>query len=173
MQALRFLFSPSGRLSPQPFIMAAVAVYAAGVASQFLTSPNIILRLGLWPFAAAQAALIWIWFSLHAKRLHDAGRATGLAVGASLLYTLAIVLLLIIAVAFFNTSTIAASDANTSSALGLLLVLSIVAILLGSPNYDFSWLIVVILVVMALLPVIVVLAVTLWAGTRPSAEEHA
>ena len=83
MQALRFLFSPSGRLGPQAFAVAVIAVYAAGAASQWLTVPGVIARNGLWPFVAAQAVLIWIWFTLHAKRLHDADRATGLAVGAA------------------------------------------------------------------------------------------
>jgi len=170
MQTLRFLFSPTGRLRPQPFVLAAIAVYLVGVASQFLTTPDIIVRGGLWLFAAVQALLIWIWFSLHAKRLRDAGHATGLALGVSLLYALSVVLLLIVVTAFFNTSIVAASDANTTSALGLLLLLSIVAALLGSAQYDFTWLVVTILTLMAFVPVIVALVLTLWAATRPSAE---
>jgi uncharacterized membrane protein YhaH (DUF805 family) len=173
MQPLRLLFSPSGRLQPRAFAVAAIAVYGAGLASQLLTTPDVIARGGLWAFAAAQALLIWVWFSLHAKRLHDAGRPIGLAAGASLLYALAVVLLLIVAAAFLNTSALDATDANTTSALGLLLLLLVVATLLGSPHYDFAWLIVTLLTVMAFVPVVVVLAVTLWAGTRPSAKAHA
>ena len=33
MQALRFFFSPGGRLKPQPFIYGAIAVYLFGAAS--------------------------------------------------------------------------------------------------------------------------------------------
>ena len=173
MQILRFLFSPSGRLRPQPFVLAAIAVYLIGAASQFLTAPNINVRGGLWLFAAVQALLIWIWFSLHAKRLRDACHATGLALGVSLLYALSVVLLLIVAIAFFNTLVVAASDPNATSALGLLLLLSIVATLLGSAQYDFTWLVVTILTLMAFVPIIVALILTLWAATRPSAAARA
>ena len=98
MEALRFLFSPSGRLSPQAFLFGAFAVYAAGAASQLLTMPAVMSRGGPWLFAAAQALLIWIWYVLHAKRLHDADRSVAPAVAASILYGLAIILLLILAV---------------------------------------------------------------------------
>ncbi len=172
MQALRFLFSPHGRLSPQSFAFAAVAVYAAGVASQWLTVPEVIARGGLWPFVAVQALLIWIWFALHAKRLRDAGRAVGLAAGVSLLYALSVVLLIIVAASFFNTLAGEVTDANTASALGLLLLVSIIAILLGSPHYDFAWLVVTVLTLLAFVPVIVAVMVTLWAATRPSGERR-
>jgi uncharacterized membrane protein YhaH (DUF805 family) len=172
MQALRFLFSPSGRLGPQAFAVAVIAVYAAGAASQWLTVPGVIARNGLWPFVLAQAVLIWVWFALHAKRLRDADRSTGLAAGAALLYALAVVLLLIVATAFFTTSPSAATGANPTGALGLILLLSIVASLAGSSSYDLGWFVVVILMALAFLPVVVAVAVTLWAATRPSAVER-
>ena len=120
MQALRFLFSPSGRLSPQPFIIAAGAVYVLGVASQWLTVPAVIDRAGLWPFVVAQVVLIWVWYALHAKRLHDGGRGAGAAAGVAVLYALSVALLVIVAASFFNTGE--ATDANSASALGLDLV---------------------------------------------------
>jgi hypothetical protein len=120
----------------------------------------------------AQAVLIWVWFALHAKRLRDADRSTGLAAGAALLYALAVVLLLIVATAFFTTSPSAATGANPTGALGLILLLSIVASLAGSSSYDLGWFVVVILMALAFLPVVVAVAVTLWAATRPSAVER-
>ena len=68
------LVSPQGRLQPRPFLAVIAAVYIAGALSHWLTVPDVIARVGLWAFAAVQAALIWLWFVLHAKRLHDAGR---------------------------------------------------------------------------------------------------
>jgi hypothetical protein len=120
---------------------------------------------------AVQVLVIWIWYALHAKRLRDAGRPVGLAVGVDLLYTLSVVLLIIIAASFFNASI--DQDSNATSALGLLLLVSIVASLLGSLNYDFSWLIVTILVVMAVVPVIVAAIFTCWAVLQPSGPELA
>jgi uncharacterized membrane protein YhaH (DUF805 family) len=160
------LFSPNGRLSPRPFIYGAVAVYLVGAASHVLTIPDVISRLGLWPFMAAQAVLIWIWFVLHARRLHDAGRSGGIAAGAALLYALSIVLLLIVGIGFVNP----AGDPNpsASAALNLILILYLIASLLGSLQYDFAWAIIAVLTLMAFVPIFVVLAVTWWAATRPT-----
>jgi len=169
MQALRFLFSPSGRLRPRPFVLAAIVVYLAGLAAQWLTSPQMLVY-GVWPFVLAQAVLIWVWFVLHAKRLRDADRSVGLALGASLLYALAVVLLLIVATAFFSTSPSAITGANPTGALGLILLLSIIAALADSSSYDVGWFVVAILMAVAFLPIVVAVAVTLWAATRPSAR---
>jgi uncharacterized membrane protein YhaH (DUF805 family) len=171
MQGLRFSFSPQGRIAPQSFVIAAIVVYALGAASHFLTSPPVIARAGLWLFVAAQAVLIWIWFILHAKRLHDSGRTAGLAVGVALLYALSIVLLLIVADAFFNTSDSVMHDPNAASALGLILMLYIIDTLLGSLHYDFAWVAVAILIAMAFVPVLVALGFSLWTATRPSTPE--
>src|SRR5215472_1315422 len=78
MQLLTAL-SPAGRMRPRPFLAAIAAVYIAGALSHWLTVPDVIARVGLWAFAAVQAALIWLWLVLHAKRLHVAGRGEGLA----------------------------------------------------------------------------------------------
>jgi hypothetical protein len=168
MQALRFLLSPSGRLKPQTFIVAIIAVYTAGLASHLLTLPAILAHGGPWPFAASQALLIWIWFALHARRLNDAGSSVGLAAGAAVLYALAVVLLLVLATAFF---TIAANSGDTATgALGLILFVMVIDILIHAPSLDIGWFIVLALAVVACLPFIVAAAVTLWAATRPSRD---
>jgi len=170
MRVLRILFSPTGRLAPRPFIIAAVLVYLAGIASHWLTTPDVIRRAGLWPFLAAQIVLIWIWYVLHAKRLRDAGQSTGLAAGVSLLYALSVALLVIVAASFYGPLAPQGTDANTASALGLILFVTIIALLAGTPHYDFSSLIVAILLVLAFLPIALAVATTVWAATRPSAE---
>jgi uncharacterized membrane protein YhaH (DUF805 family) len=172
MQALRTIFSPSGRLSPQAFVVAAVAVYAAGVAAQWLTIPEILVRAGIWPFAIAQALLIWIWYALHAKRLRDAGRSADFAAGAALLYALSIVLLLIVATSFFKPHDGGTIDPNATAALNLILLVSVIAALAHTSGQDIGALIVTILVILAFLPVIVAVAVTLWAATRQSIAEQ-
>jgi uncharacterized membrane protein YhaH (DUF805 family) len=173
MSALRISFSPSGRLRPRPFVLLVVVVYLAGIASHALTLPEAIVHTGLWPFVAAQALLIWIWYALHARRLRDAGRASGLAAGAAILYALSIALLIIVAVSFYTPLAGQAPDANTASALGLILFVSVIAILLGAPHYDLAWLMVTALLLIAILPVVLAFAVTLWAATRPAGEERA
>jgi uncharacterized membrane protein YhaH (DUF805 family) len=173
MQALRLLFSPTGRLSPRPFIVAAVLVYLAGMASHLLTTPDVVGRAGLWPFLAAQIVLIWIWYAVHAKRLHDAGQAAGLAGGVSVLYALSIALLVIVAASFYGALAGEGHDANAASALGLILFVSIIAILAGSPHYDVGWLIVAILLVLAFVPIVAAVVTTVLAATRPRAARPA
>ena len=170
MQALRFLFSPAGRLEPRAFVFATIVVYALGVAAQWLTMPDILLRAGIWPFAVAQALLVWVWYVLHARRLHDAGRPVDIAAGAALLYGLSIVLLLIVTIGYFKPYA-GAVDPNATAALNIILFIMVVSALTQSSGHDVGALIVTVLMVLALLPVIVAVAVTLWAATRPSGAE--
>src|ERR1700728_4255454 len=171
MRALTLSFSPSGRLRPQPFIYGAVAVYLFGAASQLLTRPDVMVRGGLWLFAASQAVLIWIWFTLHAKRLRDADSTIGIAVGVSLLYALSVILLLIVGAAFFDTSANAGLDANATSALGLILLIAIFTTLSGGSAYDLTWVVVAILALLAFLPIVAALTFSFWAATRPSVDK--
>jgi hypothetical protein len=78
-----------------------------------------------------------------------------------------------VAASFYNTLAGEVTDANTASALGLILLVSIIAILLGSPHYDVGWLMVTILTLLALVPVILAVVFTVWAATQPSREESA
>jgi hypothetical protein len=170
MRALGLLFSPRGQLRQRPFVVAVIVVYAAGLASQLLTSADVITRAGLWPFAIAQALLIWIWFVLHAKRLREARRTIGLAIGVGVLYTLAVILLVLLASAFANSSGGEVdTNANASGALGLLLFLFVVATLTGSPQFGFLWIMVAVLTALALVPVAAALILSLWAALLPSA----
>ena len=172
MPAVFSFFSPAGRLRPQPFLAAIAAVYIAGALSHWLTVPDVIARLGLWVFAAAQAALIWLWFVLHAKRLHDAGRGEGLAIAVALLYVLSLVLLVLLATNFFAGSEPGSlGNASATNALELVLLLYIVMTLTGPMQYDLTWIVVVILTLFALVPVLVALFFTLWTATRTSAAQ--
>ena len=172
MPASSVLLSPSGRLRPQAFVYGALAVYAAGAASHLLTTPDVIRHAGLWPFVVAQAVLVWIWFVLHAKRLHDAGRGSGLAAGVGILYVLSVVLLMAIADSFFNTTDGLMGNAAAAGALELILLLYVIVTLVGSPHYDLAWLLVVALVLIGFVPVVVALIFSVWTARRPSQEAH-
>jgi uncharacterized membrane protein YhaH (DUF805 family) len=168
MQPLQLYFSSSGRLRPQPFAFAVLGFYLAALASQALTVPGVIAHGGLWPFTAAQLVLTWVWYALHAKRLRDARHATGTAAGIAVVYALALMLFLILAASFFATSDGRGDDPNTTGALTLLLLVYIVTVLSGHPDFSLVWFIVTGLMVMAALPVIVAVGFSLWAATRPS-----
>lgn len=173
MQTLRLLFSPTGRLPQPTFIGSMVLVYLAAAASQALTMPGVIKASGLWPFLAAQIVLVWIWYALHAKRLRDAGKPVGLAIATSLLYVLSVALLVILAGAFYGASALQGTDANATSALELILFVSIITVLSGQPPDSLAWLMVAILVAIAYLPIVLAVVTTAWAATRPTTERRA
>src|SRR5580704_5726308 len=167
MQALRLLFSPSGRLGPQVFIFNAIAVYAVGVAAQWLAIPDIQANAGIWPFAIVQALLIWVWYALHAKRLHDADRSAGLAAAAALLYGLSVVLLLILATSFFRPHIGGPSAPAATAVLNVTVFLAVLLELMRMSARDLNTLVIGIFIAMAFLPMGVAIAVTVWAATRP------
>jgi uncharacterized membrane protein YhaH (DUF805 family) len=171
MRTLRLLFSPSGRLVRQAFLVATVSVYTAGFASQWLTAPEIIIRGGVLPFAIVQVVLIWIWFVLHAKRLHDADCFIGIAAAAAIFYLLAVIVLVFLLRTLFDDVSTETHDANAASAVTLILFIWVVSILSGAPDANLHWLGALVLVA-AVLPIIFVVTVTLWAATRPSMEEQ-
>src|SRR5262249_36542621 len=82
-------------------------------------------------------------------------------------------LLVIIAGAFYGTLAGQGTDPNTAGALGLILFVSIIAMLSGAPHDSLAWLIVAILLVIAYLPVMLAVVTTVWAATRPAAERLA
>jgi uncharacterized membrane protein YhaH (DUF805 family) len=162
------VLSPQGRLRSQPFLIGIALVYIAGAASHWLTLPDITARVGLWPFAAVQVVLTWLWFTLHAKRLHDAARGPGLAIAVALLYVLSLVLLLILAGNFLTGAESTLGNANATSALELILLLYIVMTLAGSLHYDLTSVVVSILTLCALVPIVIAPVFTIWAATRPT-----
>jgi hypothetical protein len=169
---LRILFFSSGSLSPQPFVIAAIAVYMSFALAQLLTVPAVIGQAGLWPFVLAQPMLVWMWFAIHAKRLRDAGRSAGAAGGIAILYLLAVALLLMVAASFFNTSAVYGDGANPTNVAGLVLLLSIFSVLSGSPDDGLVWIIVTALMLIACAPALIALGFSLWAATRPSARRQ-
>jgi hypothetical protein len=171
MLKLATFLSPQGRLRPQPFLTSIAVVYLVGVASHWLTFPVVTARIGLLPFAAAQALLTWIWFILHAKRLYDAARGYGLAVAVALLYLLSLVLLLILATNFLAGSESTLGNASATSALELILLLYIITTLAGSLHYDLTSIVVGILTLCAFAPILIALVFTLWTATRTSTQQ--
>jgi len=169
MRALSFLFSPAGRLEPRRFITGAIGVYLVGAASQLLLmTGNVAQRAGVLLIVAVQLVVIWIWFCLHSKRLHDACRSSSLAVGAGLLYLFSVVQTLIVPNGFFVPSSHPLGDADVGGEQLLILLVYVVSILGGSGQYDLVPVVVVILIALTFLPILVALAVTVWAARLKS-----
>lgn len=164
------MLSSSGRLAPLPFAVAALVVYLVSFGSQVLLSPSVTRWAGVWAFALVQAVLIWIWIALHASRLRDAGKPTGLAIGVACVYALEIVLLVLMVwlmlSAGFNRPDEGARDA---SILQLFVILYLFILVSGDPGLGGTGAFVFGLMALLVLPVLIALGFSIWAGTRPSA----
>jgi uncharacterized membrane protein YhaH (DUF805 family) len=165
MDPATLFLSTTGRLTPRPFAIGALLIYAASLASQALISAPLVARAGFWPFAAVQATLLWGWYALHAKRLRDAGEDIGPAAGVAALYAVAMVLLLF--VAFFIRVGARPPDELAGPTLRWLGPLSFG--FFGRGEFGGLGLILAAFVIAAFVPALVALAFSIWTGTRPTA----
>jgi hypothetical protein len=160
--------STSGRLAPRPFAIAVLVLYLVSFGSQILLSPPVTRWAGVWAFAVIQAVLIWTWIVLHANRLRDAGRPTGLAIGIACVYALEVLLLLLlvwtILSAGFNRPD---EPATQASILHLFVILYLLAMLTGDPHLGELQVWMVGLAALMVLPVLVAICFSFWTGTRP------
>ena len=106
MDLIALLSLRKGRLAPKPFAVGVLIVWIAGIASQFLLNGEVVARIGLEPFIAVQAVLIWIWLVLHIRRLRDAGEGPAAVIGVTLIYILSICFLLLLAAFFAHPDAI-------------------------------------------------------------------
>ena len=158
----------SAGIGPGPFASAVLAVYLLSFVSQMLLSPPVTAHLSVVPFVLAQGALIGLWIVLHRRRLSDAGRPSGIAIGIAMVYALAVVLLVI--VVWLLLSNAAGNDGAGSEAsiLHLFVILYFLAQLTGDPNLGVLQIWVMGFVALMLLPVVIALGFSLWTATRPS-----
>lgn len=159
--------STEGRLPPKPFWLGLSAVYLAGFASQALLTGAVLAHAGLWPFVIAQGLLIWAWTALHIKRLRDAGEGPAGAIGVAAIYALAIGLMLLLLAFFLIPPAGADGEPAGGGVLGLFLLLAIFW-LLFSPELGPFTAILKVLMVIALLPVVLSAAFTLYTGMQRS-----
>ena len=173
MESLASLFSASGRIAPRPFAVAVAVVYVLSFFSQWLISPPLTARIGLLPFAVVQAALTWLWFALHARRLRDGGRPTGAALGIAVLYALAMVLLMLLIEPIVGpTAGPAATEAPRFDPMELWVFLLLLAALAAQAGGFFYYLALIILALI-LAPMVIAVGFSIWAGKLPSAAAAA
>src|ERR1700680_1041958 len=133
MDPLALFLSSSGRLAPRPFALAVLSVYVAGVCSQALLAPEVLARTGLWSFAIVEAAIMWMWFALHAKRLHDADHGVGAAVGIMIVCSLAVLLFILMLAVFHEVASPEMND--TSRFVGLVAIWYLFAVVSGNGDF--------------------------------------
>ncbi len=171
------LVSPfAGPIGQRPFALAVGALYVAALAAQMLTIPWMVVRIGVWPFAIAQLVLLWMWFTLHAKRLRDAGHSVAPALGLTLIGALAVVLLLIAVAFYFDAaSNLAAGEGAvpTTSVLALYVIAYLADAVAGLSSAGVLGVLLLLLVLAACAPLPIAVGFSFWAGTRASAATAA
>ncbi len=125
--------SHNSRLARGPFILAVVAVYVLSFVSQMLLSAPVTARVSVVPFVLVQIVLIAGWIVLHRRRLHDAGRATGMVIGIAMIYALEVVLLtLLIWILSVPSGTSSFAD-DGAGVFHLFTIIYLLAVLTGDP----------------------------------------
>jgi uncharacterized membrane protein YhaH (DUF805 family) len=157
------LLSPYGGLGRGAFIGVAALFYGIALAAHMLTAPAFLMRFGLLPFLLSQVVLTWLWFVLHAKRLHDAGRAAAPAGGAAALYLLGLVLLLLLGAFFLDEIAV-----TPGRIIGTPLLLSIAAAMFAIEATPVGVTLVVLLLA-AVAALLVPLGFSVWAAGLASA----
>ena len=165
---MTLFLSPSGRLSHARFWLAVLAVYLLGIASQMQTAPLVLERTSLWPFAAAQIVILWSWYALHAKRLRDAGRSSGLAAGVAIIYLLALVLFLMLLFFLMMPEGASGDTVPASSFVGLYVLLWVFGLFGDRPSAGMVEVYALGVLAVVSAPFLLVLGCSLWAGTRRS-----
>jgi len=112
--------------------------------------------------------VIAVWIVLHRRRLHDAGRPTGVAIGIAMIYALEVVLLtLLIWIVSVPSGTSSFAD-DGAGIFHLFTILYLLAVLTGDPGLGALQIWLMGLAALMLLPILIAIGFSLWAATRPS-----
>jgi uncharacterized membrane protein YhaH (DUF805 family) len=165
----RSLLPPvNARLASGPFVLAAIALYLVSFASQMLLSAPVTARVSVVPFVLVQIVLIWLWIVVHMRRLHDAGRPTGIVIGIALVYALEVVLLTLL---IWILAAGGAGGASTDAGIfHLFVILYLLGVMAGDPSLAGLQVWLIGFAVVMLLPVLIAIGFSLWTATRPSAS---
>lgn len=165
----RSLPSPGARLKPGPFALAATVVYLLSLGSQMLLSAPVTRVVGVWLFALAQTVLIAAWIALHQRRLRDAGRPGGMAIGIALIYALEMILLTMLIWALTSPGALRGDPDSPGSFFHLVAVVYLLFAVTGDPNLGsiHAWMTG--FAVLLTLPMVIGVAFSFWTATRPSA----
>jgi hypothetical protein len=160
--------SQNRRLARGPFILAAVVIYVLSFASQMLLSAPVTAPMSVFPFLLIQGVLISAWLVVHQRRLRDAARVTGIAIGIALIYVLQVVLLTLLI--WILSSASGGSDFAGSGA-GVFHLFAIVALLgglTGDPGLGGLQIWIVLFASVMFVPVAISVFFSIWVATRPS-----
>jgi uncharacterized membrane protein YhaH (DUF805 family) len=171
MNILALFFSPFGRLTSRPFVIAVIVVYVISFGAQALLSAPGPKQFGIVAFGLAQAVLSWSWFALHAKRLRDADDNALFALAFAILYALAMLLLILfIEVVVGSAGKSARNDFGAGDVIALIAVIAVIANFAGEASLGAFYYFMVAFLALILIPILLALAVSIWAALRPTMQ---
>jgi uncharacterized membrane protein YhaH (DUF805 family) len=164
------LLSSAGTLGRGRFAVLVVIVYAVGLASQALLTGPVLLRVGLWPFIVLHAALLWVWYAVHARRLRDAGRDVGPAIGIAIVNVLSVTFLVM--VMLLLVTPVEGQPGETVGGVLATWIVFMFMLQVLSGNVQLGWfgILLDVLLFIALVPISLAVGFSLWAGTRGSVQ---
>jgi len=164
---------PSGDLEQGPFVRSLCALLVGFMLSHMLTAPAISGAIGILPFVVTQLALLWWWFALVVKRLHNAERSI-LGVGAvAFIDLISILLFTVLLVLQFADLTAGAAAPWVPASVSLLIYpfVFLLNVITGPPaNAQDAHIAFLAAFVMA--PLLLTIWYSVWAALQPS-ELHA
>ena len=149
-------------------MLAVTAVYAASFVSQMLLSAPVTARMSVVPFVAVQAVLIWLWIVLHRRRLRDAGRPSGIAIGIAMIYVLEVVLLALLIGVLTSSSAQTGDPESSAGVFHLFAIIYLIGMMSGESSLGALQFWLMGLAVVMFLPVLISIAFSIWTATRPS-----
>ena len=153
------------RLASGPFILAVLAVYVASFISQMLLSAPVTAHVSVVPFVVVQAVLIWLWIVLHRRRLLDAGRPSGVAIGIAMIYVIEVALL---ALLIWVLTSSAGEASGNAGVFHLFTILYLIGMMSGESQLGVLQVWLIGFAVLMFLPVVIAAVFSIWTATRPS-----
>ena len=147
-------------------MLAAIAVYGLSFLSQGLLTAPVTKLFNVVPFLVVQIVLIWLWIVLHRRRLRDAGRSSGIAMGIALLYALEVILL---ALLIWMLTAPAEQTGDAAGIFHLYLILYLIGSISGESNLAGLQYYLMGIAAVLLAPAAISVIFSLWVATRPSA----
>lgn len=165
--------SPSGDTEQRPYARALIGLLIGAVLSNMLSAPAISIAFGLWPFVVTQLALLWIWYALSVRRLHNAERSVLGVTAVALIALIAIALLtVILMLQAVDAEPTVAGPWLPASIGGLIYPVVFLYNLVTGPSANPQDTTVAILSFFSLAPLLLLIWYSVWAALQPS-ELHA
>lgn len=160
---------PSGELEQGPYVRSMLALLIGAVLSHLLTAPAAMAQLGILPFVIMQIVLVWWWFCLIVKRLHDAERSILGVTAVALISFIAVLFLAVMLVLQVSDTSAGVAAPWLPASIGLLLYPFVFFFnLVTGPAANSQDLHIALLALLTVAPPLLTIWWSVWAALQPS-----